>query len=96
MKLPFRCWQCWKRLSCRTPPIDRYCPACGKVGLYLDKTRLARNKAYQKLCLCYCDGYWFPHRKGSLACKFGKNYAMMQVDPEEVTEYTLPAKEEPF
>jgi hypothetical protein len=58
--------------------------------LFLDKARLKRNQAYRKQHLCHCDGYWFPHRKGSLQCRLGANYMGMQVDPEPVEDYEPP------
>lgn len=97
IKLPFRCWQCWRRFTTRIPPPDRYCPYCGKVGLFLDKARLARNLSYRKLHLCHCDGYWFPHRKGSLKCCEGANYAGLQEPPEPPFDYVSPEEDDlPF
>lgn len=96
-KLPFRCWHCWARFSWHVPPSDRYCPRCDRVGLFLDKDRLKRNKSYRKDLLCHCDGYWFPHRKGSLQCREGANYAGMQQEPEVVKDYVDPEDDDlPF
>lgn len=33
-------------------------------------TAKAKRRIRNKLLKCTCDGYWFPHRVGSLGCKF--------------------------
>lgn len=98
MKLPYRCWKCWRRFSFQHPPIDRYCPVCDHAGLFLDKHRLQRNQSYRKLHLCECDGYWFPHRKGSYQCvNGGANPRGMMIAPEEPPSYESPPEEDlPF
>lgn len=71
MSFPHRC----SKTGCRTRkalkrPIDQYirrplCPSCGQDSLKLDKAKQRENHSAK----CKCDGYWFPHRKGSLWCR---------------------------
>lgn len=67
MSYPYRCRRsiCRKRVTFRKR-IEHYtrtrlCPVCGHDSLSLDLAK--RREA--KRNVCYCDGYHFPHRKGS-------------------------------
>jgi len=46
---------------------DIKCPACG--GKVSDRTEEVR-KSRKRESICKCDGWWFPHRKGSKWCVF--------------------------
>lgn len=70
MTLPYRCSRraCRQRVTLRKP-IEQYirprlCPACRHDSLRLDRWKLRDHRAAR----CHCDGYWFPHRRGSKWC----------------------------
>lgn len=43
--------------------------------------------------MCYCGGYWFPHRKGGGACEHSKtrdiHLAIRYKDPDALLEATI-------
>jgi len=70
MSYPYRCSKpgCRKRIALKQK-IEQYvdgknCPACGKDSLKLDTNKRREGRRMR----CSCDGYHFPHRKGSLWC----------------------------
>jgi len=44
------------------------CLACGRNTLTLDKHRM-KKEVGPEANNCFCDGYHFPHRKGSKWCR---------------------------
>lgn len=44
------------------------CPNCKNATLRLDKWRM-KNEVNGNGDTCNCDGYHFPHRKGSMWCR---------------------------
>jgi len=65
--------QCFARVSL-PKRIEEYihvpkCPRCGNELTYRDKSRERESKKD----MCRCDGYWFPHRKGSRYCVHNEN-----------------------
>jgi len=60
VSLPKR-WQDYKK-----PPT---CKTCGYYRLRVDTYRLRVERKKNK---CNCDGYHFPHRKGSKWCEHGE------------------------
>jgi len=66
---PHRCSKCRTRHTFRLR-IEQYqrppkCRNCGDTHFYVDKWMLRRNTKADK---CWCDGYRFPHRRGSKWC----------------------------
>lgn len=69
MTYPYRC----SRETCKTRrsfarKIEEYirvprCRECGGTAWRLDTFQQNRKS-------CFCDGYHFPHREGSLNCKY--------------------------
>lgn len=72
MSFPYRCSRdaCRQRVSLRRK-VEHYvrpkkCPACGCDTLKLDRWLIRARKRDK----CYCAGYPFIHRKGSLRCDY--------------------------
>lgn len=96
MSLPYRCGRCRARRSLPRR-LERYvrpprCRSCGHQGLYLDRYRLtserARGGSYRggqdparRERVCACDGYWFPHRRGSLRCQHYQGARDLEWEP---------------
>lgn len=65
-QFPCRCRKCGKRRTLSMRPEHYYresyakCKACGG-SLRVDWYRKGKE---HKGNTCYCNGYWFPHRKG--------------------------------
>lgn len=72
---PCRCRHCGARRTFRHHPDTyarrfRWLVCCGKADWRVDNYRMTREHKNR----CLCDGYWFPHRKGSKWCNFNINY----------------------
>lgn len=70
MSFPYRCSRtaCRQRTSLRRK-LEHYarprrCPSCRHDSLRLDRWKLRDHRR----SACYCDGYDFIHRRGSLRC----------------------------
>ncbi|ORC47122.1 hypothetical protein B2G74_24405 [Burkholderia sp. A27] len=64
-----RCRQCATRRCLRKHP-DQFarlprCSVCGRRTYRLDRWMNRRDTTKTR---CDCEGYWFPHRRGSLFC----------------------------
>lgn len=83
---PYRCRDCQAQRTLRRK-IEEYVhtprclnPQCrrarkGKGGvLVLRQHRKFTERSGRRLDTCTCDGYLFPHRKGSLHCRLGKKW----------------------
>lgn len=81
MAVPVRCKKCGKRQSIKRRPDNykvmprhvRKCESCGFQGFYrgdspfrVDEWRIKNEHGVRP---CMCDGWPFPHRKGSKHCK---------------------------
>jgi len=70
MSYPYRCTRrtCRKRVTLKKHKEayqrPKYCHEC-KGNIKFDRWQ----KAERKKSKCLCDGYHFPHRKGSLWCR---------------------------
>lgn len=67
-RFPYRCRDCRTRRTLRKRK-ERYMrePSCACGGdLILDVYR--KRKEHARV-MCLCDGYWFPHRRGSKWCR---------------------------
>lgn len=73
---PCRCTRCRGRVTLRHHPdwyIRRHhahCPRCRSDTLIVDQHRPSGAEA--RRVTCYCTGYPFPHRRGSLLCDHGQ------------------------
>ena len=65
--------------------IDDYIrlPACRLCG-----NRTWRPVKQKRTRTCVCDGYWFPHRWGSLYCHHNPDYRHRD-DNQDERQYTL-------
>ncbi|MDR6445572.1 hypothetical protein J2794_001663 [Paraburkholderia terricola] len=64
-----RCCHCATRRCLRKHP-DQFaslprCSVCGRRTYRLDRWMNRRDTTKTR---CDCEGYWFPHRRGSLFC----------------------------
>jgi hypothetical protein len=73
MSFPHICKNCKHRQSLRrkiqqyiVPPV---CHLCNSRNWRLDHYRLLNPVRSHGGKTCGCDGYWFPHRSGSLNCR---------------------------
>lgn len=70
---PCRCRKCGHRHSFSSHP-ETYlrAPKCSCGGAYrVDTYRMTTE---HKKVLCWCDGWWFPHRHGCSGCKERDNF----------------------
>jgi hypothetical protein len=71
IKYHCRCRVCQARQTRLKHPVRDYtrgprCRGCGRINtLRVDKWMQNRWRTYRT---CLCNGYWFPHRQGSLYC----------------------------
>jgi hypothetical protein len=82
-KIPHRCSRCFARHSFRfhwkTYAKSLRCRRCGSESFYIDKRRASRGATQN----CYCDGYFYPHRRGSRCCRNGgSNPLGLVLDPD--------------
>ena len=74
MKTHCRCRTCRTRRVLKRHPetylTQPKCAHCGARNFTADKWM---NERKNKKHTCHCDGYHFPHRSGSLGCKFDKH-----------------------
>ncbi len=54
----------------------------------MNKQKRKRGKPRKQPCLC--DGYWFPHRKGSLRCNYYTGQRDLEREWEEQMGNTFP------
>lgn len=70
------------------PPRCRSCQQKGTliVDLYRDTKREARRAT------CYCDGWWFPHRRGTAGCEADRPdmFDPAQFEPFDIEGDTAP------
>ncbi len=68
MRLPHRCTRCERRVTFSrlwsTFIRRKRCWFCGGEKFFVDRWMLRRGREQK----CICDGYHFPHRKGSRMC----------------------------
>lgn len=71
MKVHCRCRCCQTRQVLARQPaeyaLQHDCRNCGARSWRADRWMNERNV---RAATCNCDGYHFPHRRGSLGCKF--------------------------
>lgn len=68
----YRCRQCRARRVLRQPLAfylrEPHCQACGGTLL----PDIYRTRTHGTVKPCCCDGYHFPHKRGSRYCRHGK------------------------
>jgi len=88
MTISCRCRKCGSRRSLRLKPESYIrvpkCGVCGEANWRIDFYRMKREKG-RLSPTCYCSGYHFPHREGSLFCQ-------SRPDAEEIWNATRGAR----
>lgn len=74
MRFHCRCRKCRARQVKRMHP-DHYarpprCKSCGLVNTLIVDV-WANRRPWRKLT-CHCDGYWFPHKRGTGQCVYNE------------------------
>lgn len=79
-KIHCRCRKCETRRALRMHPDKYYvipkCKVCGARDYRIDKWM---NKRKSRKQICFCDGYWFPHREKSKWCIHNPNYPVEEI-----------------
>lgn len=70
MKYYCRCRKCQARQICTGIVANTKCRQCGDRALRIDQW--AQNKGWRKR-VCRCDGYHYPHHRGSRNCYYNNN-----------------------
>ena len=88
--VPHRCSHCETRHTFArrwdTYLRAKRCRSCKGQRFYVDTWMQKRKTDYRRLHKCQCDGYHFPHRKGSYWCiHYAGSWAGRAEAPRQMT-----------